>query len=163
MAVQKNGVKKGGWKIYVIVLAVAIAAAGGFYLWMMFQNIRNINKYEEVLSGYFKFKAEENKEGMMSAISGDFDDELSSISLKGSGYVLYAYSLTDESITNKTNEVLQAKKITFGITLNENNAPVSYIGEAYLVEQDNVIKIHYIKKLFKGRNITRLWNKHFKV
>jgi hypothetical protein len=164
MAVRKNGAKKNGWKIFIITLALVAIASGAFYIWTTIQHFRTVNKYEEALSSYFKFRAEDNKEGLASVAAGDFEDELSSINFKGSGYSLYEYNFTDDNYTNKMNEILQVKKITFGVTLNENNNPVSYIGEAYLTNKDNKIKIVYIKKLYKGKNITKVGkNRDFKV
>lgn len=158
MAVKSIAGKKTGWKIYVIILGVVIVAAGAVFIWTTFQNIRNINKYEEVLSNYFKLKSEDNKAAINLIVSADFEDDLASINLKGSGYILYSYDFTEESVSSSTNEGLKTKKITFGITLKENNLPVSYVGEAYLIDEDNGIKIHYIKKLYRGRNITKLWS-----
>lgn len=159
MAVKKIGGKKTGWRLILIIIAAVIVVSGGVYFWVTF-HYNNLTKYQAVLSQYFKFRAEENKEGLNALEAGDFEDELSSLNVKGSGYVLYAYTLTDETFTNKTNEVIRVKKITFSITLNENNSSVSYIAEAYLAGQDNSVKLEYIKKIYtKGVNITKLWEK----
>ncbi|MGA2141596.1 MAG: hypothetical protein ABSG94_04150 [Brevinematales bacterium] len=159
MAVKKIGGKKTSWRLYLIIVAAVIVVSGGVYFWFTF-HYNNLTRYQAILSQYYKFRAEDNKDGLNALEAGDFEDELSSLNVKGAGYVLYAYTLSDETFTNKTNEVIQVKKITFSITLNENNSSVSYIGEAYLADQGNNVKIEYIKKIYtKGVNITKLWEK----
>ena len=161
MAVQKNnGVKKGGWKIYVIILAAALVI-GAAYIVFKIVTVNLIDDNNKILSGYFKFRSEDNKERIKALTSADFEDELASINLKGSAYVLYSYNISsDETFTNQSSDILKATKVTFGITLNENSKRVSYLGEAYLIkEDDGSIKIHYIRKLYRGEEINSLWQK----
>jgi flagellar basal body-associated protein FliL len=157
MPVQKSVVKKRGWRILLIIVIAAVVVAGVIVVTNMFITIHEKDKFEEALSSYFKFKAEGNIEGLSSLTSGKIEDELSSLDLKGKKYSLYSYSITDENITNNTNSAYQAKKITFSITLTAGNTPVSYLCEAYLYEESNSIKVEYIRVIYKGKDITKIW------
>ncbi len=158
MAGQKSsGRKKTNWKIILIVLGIIVIAAGFLIITMKLMTSRPSNKYEEVLASYYKCKAEGSTNSLLLLITKNFEDDLSFIDFKSSTYSIYAYNFVEEE---KTNDIIQAKKITYSITFTENNSPVSYLCEAYFVKEDETIKLIYIKKLYKGKNITRMTRKN---
>ncbi len=157
MAVQKTGVKKSNLRLILIIVIAVIAAAGIIYIATSIISIHVKDKYEEVLSGYFKYKSDGNLQGLSSLESVKFRDELSVIDLKGANYSLYSYNVTEDStLAGDTNSSIPVKKITFSLIVNDKGGAVSYLCEAFLHDEGNSIKIDLIKLLYRGKNITKL-------
>jgi len=157
MAVKEKGeslpkVKKGNWKIIVGIVVIVILVGIIAWQFLSFVSKRTSTKYESTLSKYYQSIAKKDTNTIMSIVAKGFDDELSSLKLKPGRYLLFSYNF---ELLNATNETNPYAKILYSISVTEDSARVSYLSEAYFVLDNDNAKLQYIKKLYKGKNITK--------
>lgn len=157
MAVKEKGEtllkrKKRDWRIIAGIIIIVILV--GVIAWKFLSFISNhiSTKYEATLSNYYQSLAKGDTNTMMGLVVKGFDDELSSLKLKPGRYLLFSYNF---ETLNATNENSPSAKVLYSVSVTEDRARVSYLSEAYFVLENDNAKLQYIKKIYKGKNITK--------
>lgn len=157
-------IRKFDWKIIAGLAVIVIFLAYILFRFFTFVSDRSETAYENTLSSYYDSIGKKETNPAVPLVTEDFVNETPELTVAPGKYELYVYrfDMTErdqnapKSATD-TNTEAQGKvgKITYSVSAFENNSRVSYFLEAYLVMDKDHPKIQYIKKIYKGRAITK--------
>lgn len=155
--------KKFDWKIIAGLAAAVIVIAFILFRFFVFVNERSSNHFEAALGSYYDALQKNDTNAVSKLVTSDFTSEAGELKAQSGKTEVFSYrfdNLDQKQVkpagTNDEGQPGPAvAKITYSVTSTEGNSKVSWLLEAYFVLDNGQPRIQSIKKIYKGREISR--------
>lgn len=156
--------KKFDWKIIAGLAVIVLFLAYILFRFFTFVSDRSESAYEKTLVSYYDSLGKKDVKPEIPLVTDDFTSETPELTIAPGKYEIFSYRFENAEPAQDTRKApastntpapVKAGKIIYSVSTFENNSRVSYLLEAYLVMDNNQPRIQYIKKIYKGRNITK--------
>lgn len=156
--------KKFDWKIIAGLAVIVLFLAYILFRFFNFVSDRTESAYEKTLVSYYDSLGNKGTNSSVPLVTADFTSETPELSAVPGKYDIYAYRFemtgpeTDgqkADLSTNAQAPVKTGKITYSVSTFENNAKVSYLLEATMVMDQGQPRIRAIKKIYKGRIITK--------